>query len=215
MKLPMLPQHSNSVRKLRRDRWVVASNWNYDHNNLCFQCDEVKVVMYFDEERSVTETECAIVNTTTCNQETVMTTSAIPVTECGFEDEERCRAVMSTRLEEECKIKVDRVCVPTEEDMCSITEDSECLAGTGAECVENQDGNDAMVCETILVEDCKNEHFDCLPGSTDPRFEKLNLFIVYHYFLSSDVTVLTSMELLRLLSWLKIQFKIAFLKLNR
>ena len=107
--------------------------------------------MYFDEERTVTETECEIVNTTTCNPETVLNTVNIPVTECGFEDEERCKAVMSTRLEEECKIKVDRVCVPTEEDMCSITEDSECLINTGAECIE------------------RPEKFDCLPGSTDPR----------------------------------------------
>ena len=36
------------------------------------QCDEVLVVMHFDEEREVTETECGIVNTTTCNQETVV-----------------------------------------------------------------------------------------------------------------------------------------------
>ena len=57
-----------------------------------------------------------------------------------------------------------------------------------------QDSNDAMVCETVIVEDCTPEKFDCLPGSTDPRLVKLLLFmyICYNYFFLSDVILMNT-----------------------
>ena len=47
------------------------------------QCNDVSVVMYFDEEKTLTETECRIVDTESCQPETVTKTKTIAVTECG------------------------------------------------------------------------------------------------------------------------------------
>ena len=119
------------------------------------QCDEVLVVMHFDEEREVTETECGIVNTTTCNQETVVRPEQLSVTDCGVAVEQRCLAVMEPRVEEECKMTVQRMCIPSQEERCHITEQSECQQLTGAECVQDSYlGREATVCETVVVEDC-------------------------------------------------------------
>ena len=56
--------------------------------------------MYFDEARDLTETECALVNTTSCNIETVIREREVKVTECGVELEEKCGAVVDTRVED-------------------------------------------------------------------------------------------------------------------
>ena len=135
----------------------------------CVQCDEVSVVMYFDEARDLTETECALVNSTSCNIETVIREKEMQVTECGVELEEVCGPAVDTRVEEECKITRQRMCGPRAQEVTRITEDSECSLVTGAECVAGA-GQPASVCETEVVEACPPlPPLDCLPGSTEPR----------------------------------------------
>ena len=106
------------------------------------------MVMYFDEARDLTETECALVNTTSCNIETVIREREVKVTECGVELEEKCGAVVDTRVEEECKVTTQRMCLPRARDVMSITEESECKLATGAECVQAAAGEPATICET-------------------------------------------------------------------
>ena len=133
------------------------------------------MVMYFDEARNLTETECALVNTTSCNVETVIREAELQVTECGVELEERCGAVVDTRVEEECKVTTQRMCLPRARDVTSITEESECLMVTGAECVQAPGGQPATICETVEVEACPRPPLlDCLPGSSDPRCQNID-----------------------------------------
>ena len=133
------------------------------------------MVMYFDEARDLTETECALVNTTSCNIETVIREREVRVTECGVELEEKCGAVVDTRVEEECKVTTQRMCLPRARDVMSITEESECKLATGAECVEAAAGESATICETVEVEACPRQpQLDCLPGSSDPRCQNID-----------------------------------------
>ena len=78
--------------------------------------------MYFDEEKSLTETECRIVNTSSCNQEMVVKPKNISVTECGIVEEVKCLNGMDTRVEEECKVINQRICAPTTEEVKVVTE---------------------------------------------------------------------------------------------
>ena len=133
------------------------------------------MVMYFDEARDLTETECALVNTTSCNIETVIREREVRVTECGVELEEKCGAVVDTRVEEECKVTTQRMCLPRARDVMSITEESECKLATGAECVQAAAGEPATICETVEVEACPRQpQLDCLPGSSDPRCQNID-----------------------------------------
>ena len=45
--------------------------------------------MYFDEERTLTESECEVLDTESCQLETVIKPKTISVTECGVAEEER------------------------------------------------------------------------------------------------------------------------------
>ena len=123
--------------------------------------------MYFDEEKTLTESECQIVDTESCQLETVIKSQTIAVTECGLVEEERCLNVMDTTLEEECKVVTERECSEEQDDYYSITEDSECLLATGEQCVEDEAGGEAVVCETVLVEACPRQVFDTVPGNID------------------------------------------------
>ena len=127
--------------------------------------------MYFDEARDLTETDCRVVNTTSCNVETVIREKEVQVTECGTELEEQCGAVVDTRVEEECKVTTQRMCLPRSREVTSITEESECSLATGSECVQTSAGQSALICQTVEIEACPRAPsvLDCLPGSTDPR----------------------------------------------
>ena len=131
--------------------------------------------MYFDEARDLTETECRVVNTTSCNVETVIRETEVQVTECGVELEEVCGAVVDTRVEEECKVTTQRMCLPRSREVTSITEESECRLATGAECVQTSAGQPALLCQTVEIEACPRPPLlDCLPGSADPRCQNID-----------------------------------------
>ena len=153
--------------------------------------------MYFDEARDLTETECAVVNTTSCNVETVIREAEVRVTECGVELEEVCGAVVDTRVEEECKVTTQRMCLPRNRDVTSITEDSECKLVTGAECVQGAAGQPATICETEVVTACPRPPLlDCLPGSTDPRCQNIDEYGAPQApVLAQDTNDLTSLGL--------------------
>ena len=68
------------------------------------QCDDVSVVMYFDEERTLTESECSLVEEEECHLETVVREVEREVTQCGTVEETVCLNVMDTRYEEELKV---------------------------------------------------------------------------------------------------------------
>ena len=123
--------------------------------------------MYFDEKRTLTESECSIVEEEECNLETVVRQVEREVTKCGTVEETVCLNVMDTRLEEECKTVEDRICQLEARNFSQVTEESDCKISTGSECVEAEDGEEAVLCETVMAEDCPE--LDCLPGSTDPR----------------------------------------------
>ena len=131
------------------------------------QCDDVSVVMYFDEERTLTESECSLVEEEECHLETVVREVEREVTQCGTVEETVCLNVMDTRYEEECKTVEDRICEVQSRNFSQVTEDSDCKISTGFDCVESDEGEEAVLCETIMVEDCPP--LDCLPGSTHPR----------------------------------------------
>ena len=131
------------------------------------QCHDVSVVMYFDEELTLTESECSVVEKEECNLETVVRQVEQEVTDCGTVEEEICLNVMDTRLEEECKVVHDKVCQNEARDFSQVTEESDCKISTGSECEEGEGGQPAVLCETVMVSDCPQ--LDCEPGSTDPR----------------------------------------------
>ena len=56
------------------------------------------------------------------------------------------------------------------------------MLATGSECIESDDGREALVCETVLVDDCSPQ-FDCAPGSTDPRFVEGNISNIFIQFI--------------------------------
>ena len=105
-----------------------------------FQCHDVSVVMYFDEELTLTESECSVVEKEECNLETVVRQVEQEVTDCGTVEEEICLNVMDTRLEEECKVLHDKVCQNEARDFSQVTEESDCRISTGSECVEEEGG---------------------------------------------------------------------------
>ena len=72
---------------------------------------------------------------------------------------------MDTKVEEECKVVSERVCEDEADDFYSITEDSECLLTTGDQCVQDDAGQQAVVCETLLIQDCPQQ--DVVPPSID------------------------------------------------
>ena len=123
--------------------------------------------MYFDEELTLTESECSVVEKEDCNLETVVRQVEQEVTDCGTVEEEICLNVMDTRLEEECKVVHDKVCQNEARDFSQVTEESDCKISTGSECEEGEGGEPAVLCETVMVSDCPQ--LDCEPGSTDPR----------------------------------------------
>ena len=57
--------------------------------------------MYFDEELTLTESECSVVEKEECNLETVVRQVEQEVTDCGTVEEEICLNVMDTKVEEE------------------------------------------------------------------------------------------------------------------
>ena len=151
------------------------------------------MVMYFDEARDLTETECTLVNSTSCNIETVIREKEMQVTECGVELEEVCGPAVDTRVEEECKITRQRMCGPRAQEVTRITEESECSLVTGAECVAGA-GQPASVCETVVVEACPPlPPLDCLPGSTEPRcHNNINKNIRYNNITTTTGVTTTS-----------------------
>ena len=59
----------------------------------------------------------------------------------------------------------ERVCEDEADDFYSITEDSECLLTTGDQCVQDDAGQQAVVCETLLIQDCPQQ--DVVPPNID------------------------------------------------